>query len=63
MKRRFLAAFLTVFLRLQIYKAIAGIFWQSASYVKLRGFSMLNCPIIINYLLNGDVLTNRCNKM
>ena len=33
MKRRFFLVFFTVFLRLQIYEAIAAIIWQSASYV------------------------------
>ena len=34
MKRRiFWSVFFTVFLRLQIYEAIAAIFWQFASYV------------------------------
>ena len=34
MKRRiFWSVFFTVFVRLQIYEAIAAIFWQSASYV------------------------------
>ena len=34
MKRRiFVSVFFAVFLGLQIYEAIAAIFWQSASYV------------------------------
>ena len=34
MKRRFFwSVFFTVILRLQIYEAIAAIFWQSVSYV------------------------------
>ena len=31
-KQIFLVSFLLFFLRLQIYEAIAAIFWQSASY-------------------------------
>ena len=34
MEKRILSVFFTVFLRLQIYEAIAAIFWQSASYVQ-----------------------------
>ena len=33
MKKRFILVFPIVFLRLQIYKAIAAIFWQSGSCV------------------------------
>ena len=33
MKNLFSFVFFTNFLRLQIYKAIAAIFWQSANYV------------------------------
>ena len=40
MKRRiFWSAFFTLFLRLQIYEAIAATFWQAASYVQLLMFS------------------------
>ena len=46
MKRRFFWSVFTVFFRLQIYEAIAAIFWQSASYVQFfmsltRGNSIL----------------------
>ena len=36
----FWSVFFTVFLRLQIYKAIAAIFWESASYVLQITFKM-----------------------
>ena len=40
----------TIFLRLQVYKAIAAIFWQSASYVLIfRRFFLRNvfCNLLI----------------
>ena len=37
-KANFFRLSLTVFWRLQIYKAIAAIFWQSSSYVFVMGF-------------------------
>ena len=36
----FWSVFFTVFLRLLIYKAIAAIFWQSASYILQITFKM-----------------------
>ena len=36
MRRVFLSVFFTSFFRLQVYKAIAAIFWQSASYVTFK---------------------------
>ena len=40
-KTIFLICFFTVFFRMQIYEAIAAIFWQSASYVVfLKIFSL-----------------------
>ena len=39
--RIFWSVFFTFFLRLQIYKAIAAFFWQSASYVLTVNASVL----------------------
>ena len=46
MKRRIFLVCLTVFLRLQIYEAIAAIFWQSASYVVINSRAAIAGAII-----------------
>ena len=40
----------TVFLTLQIYEAIAAIFWQSASYVFI-----LDVPVSISFIRNASL--------
>ena len=55
-KNRFLfGCFLTFFLRLQIYEAIAAIFWQFASSVYFS-FSTFEIVFLFNWLCSIDLL-------
>ena len=57
MKRRiFLFFVFTVFLRLQIYEAIAAIFWQSASYVAMFYFSFTNIVLTNSSFLIKNII-------
>ena len=57
MKRRiFLVFFFTVFFRLQIYEAIAAVFWQSASYALYRANYMRHTVLDLTVRNGGDVM-------
>ena len=46
----FWSVYFTIFLRLQIYKSIAAIFWQSASYV-MQNFRLAVFELLFNNVL------------
>ena len=54
----FLVCFFTVFLSLQIYAAIAAIFWQSASYVIFRYPKLIKDVFHFDQLLSTGLTEN-----